>query len=205
MKPQYWNKGKIYLSNKDKVLKKIIDQFPNQSLKLNDNSFHALINSIIGQQISVSAANSMKSKLFSLKKNITPRTLKNFKNSQLKKCGLSKQKILYINNISEFFINNKKFIKEMRTTDEDIIREKLIEIKGIGNWTIDMFLLFTHGSSNIFPSGDLGFIKAISKNYKKDLPLTDKFLLSLFKKWSPYSSTATWYLWRSLDPLPVSY
>jgi len=205
MQPKYWNKGKIYLSNKDKVLKRIIDQFPNQSLKLNDNTFHALINSIIGQQISVSAANSIKSKLFFQNKNITPRTVKNFKNSQLKKCGLSKQKILYINNISDFFITNKKFIKEMRTTDEDIIREKLIQIKGIGNWTIDMFLLFTHGSSNIFPSGDLGFIKGISKHYKKDLPLTDKFLLSLFKKWSPYSSIATWYLWRSLDPLPVSY
>ena len=205
MKPKYWNKGKIYLSNKDKVLKKIIDKFPNQSLKLNDNSFHALINSIIGQQISVSAANSMKIKLFSLKNNITPLTLKKLRNSQLKKCGLSKQKIMYINNISEFFINNKKFIKEIRNTDENIIREKLIEIKGIGNWTIDMFLLFTHGSSNIFPSGDLGFIKAISKHYNKDLPLTDKFLLSLFKKWSPYSSIATWYLWKSLDPLPVSY
>jgi len=205
MKPKYWNKGRIYLSNNDKVLKKIIDQFPNQSLKLNNNSFHALINSIIGQQISVSAANSMKIKLFSLKNNITPRIIKNLKNNQLKKCGLSKQKILYINNISEFFINNKKFIKEMSITDEDDIRKKLIEIKGIGNWTIDMFLLFTHGSPNIFPSGDLGFIKAISKHYKKDLPLTDKFLLTLFKKWSPYSSIATWYLWRSLDPLPVSY
>ena len=205
MKPKYWNKGKNYLSNKDKVLKKIIDQFPNQSLILNDNSFHALINSIIGQQISVSAANSMKIKLFSLKNNITPRSLKNLKNNQLKKCGLSKQKILYINNVSEFFIKNKKFIKEMSITDEDDIRKKLIKIKGIGNWTIDMFLLFTHGSSNIFPSGDLGFIKAISKHYKKDLPLKDKFLLSLFNKWSPYSSIATWYLWRSLDPLPVSY
>jgi len=205
MKPKYWNKGKIYLSNKDKVLKKIIDQFPNQYLKLNNNSFHTLINSIIGQQISVSAANSMKSKLFSLKNNITPRTLKNLKNNQLKKCGLSKQKILYINNISEFFLKNKKFIKEMGKVEEELIREKLIEIKGIGNWTIDMFLLFTHGSSNIFPSGDLGFIKAISKHYKKDLPLTDKFLFNLFKKWSPYSSIATWYLWRSLDPLPVSY
>jgi len=205
MKPKYWNKGKIYLSNKDKVLKKIIDQFPNQYLKLNNNSFHTLINSIIGQQISVSAANSMKSKLFSLKNNITPRTLKNLKNNQLKKCGLSKQKILYINNISEFFLKNKKFIKEMGKVEDELIREKLIEIKGIGNWTIDMFLLFTHGSSNIFPSGDLGFIKAISKHYKKDLPLTDKFLFNLFKKWSPYSSIATWYLWRSLDPLPVSY
>ena len=107
MKPKYWNKGKIHLSNKDKVLKKIIDQFSNQSLQLNDNSFHALINSIIGQQISVSAANSMKKKLFVLKRNITPRTIKNIKKNDLRKCGLSKQKILYINNIADFFLLNK--------------------------------------------------------------------------------------------------
>ena len=205
MKPKYWNKGIIYLSNKDKVLKKIIDQFPKQSLILNDNSFHALINSIIGQQISVSAANSMKKKLFALKKNITPRTIKNIKKIDLKKCGLSKQKILYINNIADFFVENKKFIYEIDKSEDQYIREKLIEIKGIGNWTVDMFLLFTHGSSNIFPTGDLGFIKAISKHYKKDLPLDDNFLSKLLERWSPYSSIATWYLWRSLDPIPVSY
>jgi len=205
MKPKYWNKGIIYLSNKDKVLKKIIDQFPKQSLILNDNSFHALINSIIGQQISVSAANSMKKKLFALKKNITPRTIKNIKKIDLKKCGLSKQKILYINNIANFFVENKKFIYEIDKLEDQYIREKLIEIKGIGNWTVDMFLIFTHGSSNIFPTGDLGFIKAISKHYKKDLPLDDNFLSTLLKRWSPYSSIATWYLWRSLDPIPVSY
>ena len=205
MKPKYWNKGIIYLSNKDKVLKKIIDQFPKQSLILNDNSFHALINSIIGQQISVSAANSMKKKLFALKKNITPRTIKNIKKIDLKICGLSKQKIQYINNIADFFEENKKFINEIDKLEDQYIREKLIEIKGIGNWTVDMFLIFTHGSSNIFPTGDLGFIKAISKHYKKDLPLDDNFLSTLLKRWSPYSSIATWYLWRSLDPIPVSY
>lgn len=205
MKPKYWNKSIIYLSNKDKVLKKIIDQFPKQSLNLNNNSFHALINSIIGQQISVSAANSMKKKLFALKKNITPRTIKNIKKIDFKKCGLSKQKILYINNVANFFLENKKFINEINKADDLYIRENLIQIKGIGNWTVDMFLIFTHGSSNIFPTGDLGFIKAISKHYKKDLPLDDKFLSSLFKRWSPYSSVATWYLWRSLDPIPVSY
>ena len=205
MKPKYWNKGIIYLSNKDKVLKKIIDQFPKQSLILNDNSFHALINSIIGQQISVSAANSMKKKLFALKKNITPRTIKNIKKIDFKKCGLSKQKILYINNIADFFAENKKFINKIDKSEDQYIREKLIEIKGIGNWTVDMFLIFTHGSSNIFPTGDLGFIKAISKHYKKDLPLDDNFLSTLLKRWSPYSSIATWYLWRSLDPIPVSY
>ena len=205
MKPKYWNKGKFYLSNKDKVLKKIIDQFPNQSLQLNNNSFQALINSIIGQQISVSAANSMKKKLFALKRNITPRTIKNTNKTSLRKCGLSKQKILYINNIADFFLINKEFVNQMHKIDNQEIRNKLIEIKGIGNWTVDMFLLFTHGSSNIFPSGDLGFLKAISKHYKKDLPLNDKFLSTLFKRWSPYSSMATWYLWRSLDPIPVSY
>ena len=205
MQPKYWNKGKIHLSNKDKVLKKIIDQFSNQSLQLNDNSIHALINSIIGQQISVSAANSMKKKLFVLKKNITPRTIKNIKKNDLKKCGLSKQKILYINNIADFFLLNKEFINKLNKVNDLEIREKLIEIKGIGNWTIDMFLIFTLGSSNIFPSGDLGFVKAISKHYKKDLPISKKFLSKLFKRWSPYSSIATWYLWRSLDPIPVSY
>ncbi|MDC6447845.1 DNA-3-methyladenine glycosylase 2 family protein [Alphaproteobacteria bacterium] len=205
MKPKYWNKGKKYLSNKDKVLKRIIDQFPNQSLQLNNNSFHALINSIIGQQISVSAANSMKTKLFSLKRNVTPRTIKNIKKNDFKKCGLSKQKILYINNIADFFLNNKKFINNISLLDIDLIRKNFVEIKGIGNWTVDMFLLFTHGSSNIFPSGDLGFIKAISKHYKMDLPLSEKKLLKLYQKWSPYSSIATWYLWRSLDPIPVSY
>ena len=205
MQPKYWNKGKIHLSNKDKVLKKIIDQFSNQSLQLNDNSFHALINSIIGQQISVSAANSMKKKLFLLKRNITPRTIKNIKKNDLKKCGLSKQKILYINNIADFFLLNKEFINTLNKANDLEIREKLIEIKGIGNWTIDMFLIFTLGSSNIFPSGDLGFVKAISKHYKKDLPISEKFLSKLFKRWSPYSSIATWYLWRSLDPIPVSY
>ena len=205
MKPKYWNKGKIHLSNKDKVLKKIIDQFSNQSLQLNNNSFHALINSIIGQQISVSAANSIKKKLFVLKKNITPRTIKNIKKNDLRKCGLSKQKILYINNIADFFLLNKEFINKLDKVNDLEIREKLIEIKGIGNWTIDMFLIFTLGSSNIFPSGDLGFVKAISKHYKKDLPISEKYLSKLFKRWSPYSSIATWYLWRSLDPIPVSY
>ena len=205
MKPKYWNKGKIYLSNKDKVLKKIIDQFSNQSLQLNNNRFHALINSIIGQQISVSAANSIKKKLFILKKNITPRTIKNIKKNDLRNCGLSKQKILYINNIADFFLLNKEFINKLNKVNDLEIREKLIEIKGIGNWTIDMFLIFTIGSSNIFPSGDLGFVKAISKHYNKDLPISEKFLSKLFKRWSPYSSIATWYLWRSLDPIPVSH
>ena len=205
MKPKYWSKGKTYLSNKDKVLKKIITNYNKEYLELSNNLFHSLINSIIGQQISVLAAKSIKIKLFSLKKNLTPKTLIKINDKSFRQCGLSRQKILYIKNISFFFIKNNNFIKNIDKFSNEEIRNKLIEIKGIGNWTIDMFLIFSIGASNIFPDGDLGFLKAISKHYKKDLPLNDKFLSTLFKRWSPYSSMATWYLWRSLDPIPVSY
>ena len=205
MKPKYWNKGKIYLSNKDKVLKKLIQTYRNEYLNLNPNYFHSLINSIIGQQISVSAADSMKTKFFKLKRNITPQTVSKLRTTDLRKCGLSRQKILYIRNISKFFLQNKKFIKNINKSSEEEIYNNLIEIKGVGNWTIHMFLMFSYGSSNIFPIGDLGFLKAISKLYKVQLPISERKLKLLYKKWSPYSSQATWYLWRSLDPIPVNY
>ena len=205
MKPKYWNKGKNYLSNKDKVLKKLIQTYRNEYLNLNSNYFHSLINSIIGQQISVSAADSMKTKFFKLKRNITPQTVSKLRTTDLRKCGLSRQKILYIRNISNFFLQNKKFIKNINKSSEEEIYNNLIEIKGVGNWTIHMFLMFSYGSSNIFPTGDLGFLKAISKLYKVQLPISERKLKLLYKKWSPYSSQATWYLWRSLDPIPVNY
>ena len=205
MKPKYWNKGKIYLSNKDKVLKKLIQTYRNEYLNLNSNYFHSLINSIIGQQISVSAADSMKTKFFKLKRNITPQTVSKLSTTDLRKCGLSRQKILYIRNISKFFLQNKKFIKNINKSSEEEIYNNLIEIKGVGNWTIHMFLMFSYGSSNIFPTGDLGFLKGISKLYKVQLPISERKLKLLYKKWSPYSSQATWYLWRSLDPIPVNY
>jgi len=205
MKPKYWNKGKIYLSNKDKVLKKLIQTYRNEYLNLNSNYFHSLINSIIGQQISVSAADSMKTKFFKLKRNITPQTVSKLSTTDLRKCGLSRQKILYIRNISKFFLQNKSFIKNINKSSEEEIYNNLIEIKGVGNWTIHMFLMFSYGSSNIFPTGDLGFLKAISKLYKVQLPISERKLKLLYKKWSPYSSQATWYLWRSLDPIPVNY
>ncbi len=205
MQPQYWNKGKTYLSNKDKVLKKLIQTYKNEYLNLNSNYFHSLINSIIGQQISVSAADSMKIKFFKLKKNITPLTVSRLKTNDLRKCGLSRQKILYIRNISKYFLENKNFIKNIEKYSEEEIFNSLIQIKGVGKWTIHMFLMFSYGSSNIFPTGDLGFLKAISKLYNLKLPISDRKLRYLNKIWSPYSSQATWYLWRSLDPIAVNY
>ena len=205
MKPSYWNKGINYLSNKDKVLKKLIKTYKKEHLNLNNNYFHSLINSVIGQQISVSAAHSIKNKFFSIKKNITPLNVLKIKTNDLRKCGLSRQKILYIRNISKYFLENKSFIKNIEKYSEEEIFNSLIQIKGVGKWTIHMFLMFSYGSSNIFPAGDLGFLKAISKLYNTKLPISERKLKYLNNKWSPYSSQATWYLWRSLDPIPVNY
>ena len=205
MKPKFWSKGKIYLSNKDKVLKNIISSYSNEHLNINLNYYHSLINSIIGQQISVTTAKTIKNKFFNLHNNISPSNVLNLDLKLIKKCGLSKQKIMYIKNISSFFIKNKKFIKNIKKYDELFIKEKLIEIKGVGNWTVDMFLIFSFGSPNIFPDGDLGFLKAISKAYKRDLPLNKDYMIKLKKRWSPYNSIATWYLWRSLDPIAINY
>ena len=100
---------------------------------------------------------------------------------------------------------NDDFFKNIIDYNEKEIKEKLISIKGVGDWTADMFLLFSFGSPDIFPIGDLGFIKAISRAYNKELPLNEKYLNMLKKKWSPYNSMATWYLWRSIDPVPINY
>jgi len=205
MKPKYWNKGKLYLSKKDKVLKLLIERYPNDSLSININYFYCLLNSIIGQQISVSAASAIKKRFFLLNKNINPINILEIKHQSFKKVGLSKQKILYIKNIAIFFIENKNFINNINKYNEKKIKEKLISIKGVGEWTVNMFFIFALGKSNILPKKDLGLLKAISLTYKIKLPIKDKDLEKLFKKWSPYNTIATWYLWRSLDPIPVIY
>ena len=180
MKPKFWNKGKLYLSKKDTILKSIIKKYPNEHIVLNSNYYHCLLNSIIGQQISVSAANSIKNRFFSLKKNISPISVSKLNSKSLKKVGLSKQKTVYIKNLSIFFIKNKIFINNINNLSEDEIREKMILIKGVGNWTIDMFLIFGLGKLNVFPKKDLGLLKAISINYKKKFPISDKNLDVIF-------------------------
>ena len=205
MKPRFWNKGILYLSKKDRVLKSIIASYPNEYLTINSNYFHCLLNSIIGQQISVSAATEIKKRFFLLNKNINPKNVMQINTKSLNKVGLSKQKISYIKNIANFFLENKQFLKNIYNYSDTEIEKKLIAIKGIGPWTINMFFIFGLGKSDIFPKGDLGFLKAISISYKKKLPISENQLKKLFNKWTPYNTIATWYLWRSLDPLPISY
>ena len=207
--PKYWNKAKKYLSKNDKVMLKLIRSYKSPSEKIlttRRDIFFSLCKSIIGQQISVSAANSVFLK-FKKKCNnkINAVTISKLTFSQLKKCGLSRQKVIGIKSLANQILDksfNPKLIPNMK--DEEAIIY-LSNLRQIGRWSAEMILLFTYNRSNIWPIQDIGLLRAISKNYKKKYLPPEKFVNKLKKKFSPYCSVATWYLWRSIDPEPIQY
>ena len=207
--PKYWNKAKRYLSKKDTIMSRLIKNYrsPNETiLTSRKDIFFSLCKSIIGQQISVSAAESVFLRFKKKCKNkINSNKVLKLKYSQLKKCGLSKQKVNGIKNLA-LQISNKTFKPKLisKMTDEEAI-EYLSNLKQIGRWSAEMILLFTYNRPDIWPIQDIGLLRAISKNYKKKYLPPDKFVSLLKKKFSPYCSVATWYLWRSIDPEPIQY
>ncbi|MBI28743.1 MAG: DNA-3-methyladenine glycosylase [Pelagibacteraceae bacterium] len=204
-KPPYWNKAIKHLKHKDKILAKIINAHKGGYLIIKKGYFISLIRAIIGQQISVKAAQSIWIKFNKKYKTITPEIIvkENIKN--LKKIGLSKQKATYIKNIGNYFIKNKKRIKRWSKLKDNEIIDDLTSIKGVGIWTAEMFLIFSLGRSNVLPLKDLGLLKSISINYNKKMPPKEYFLKKLKNDWDPWCSVATWFLWRSIDPVPVNY
>ena len=207
--PKYWTKAKKYLSRKDKTLSKLIKIYESPSetiLTSRRDIFFSLCKSIIGQQISVAAANSVFLK-FKKKCNnkINTKNVSKLTFSQLKNCGLSRQKVLGIKSLTKQMIEktfNPKLIDKM--SDEEAINY-LSKLRQIGRWSAEMILLFTYNRSNIWPIQDIGLLRAISKNYKKKYLPPEKFVKLLEKRFSPYCSVATWYLWRSIDPEPIQY
>ena len=207
--PKYWNKAKRHISKKDKKMGKLIKiyQSPNETILTSRRDiFFSLCKSIIGQQISVAAANSVFLK-FKKKCNnkINAKKVSKLSFAQLKSCGLSRQKVLGIKSLAERVIDksfNPKLIEKM--TDEEAI-EYLSNLRQIGRWSAEMILLFTYNRSDIWPVQDIGLLRAISKNYKKKYLPPEKFVNLLQKRFSPYCSVATWYLWRSIDPEPIQY
>tara|TARA_Y100001936_G_C16037577_1_gene649524 strand:- start:38 stop:664 length:627 start_codon:yes stop_codon:yes gene_type:complete len=204
--PFYWSKAKKYLSEKDKIMKNLIEKYSDVTLTTRKNIFLSLCKSIIGQQISVAAANSVFLKFKKKCKNkITPKTIKSLTFSQLKSCGLSRQKVKGIKSLAEKMINKefKPILIKTMTDDEAI--EYLSELRQIGRWSAEMILLFTYNRSNIWPLQDIGLLRAISNNYNKKYLPPNNFVEKLRKKFSPYCSVATWYLWRSIDDEPIQY
>ena len=204
--PKYWTKAKKILSKKDKVMKKLILNYKDGNLKTRNDVFFSLCKSIIGQQISVAAANSV-FLIFKKKCNnkINAKTVNKLSFISLKSCGLSRQKVKGIKDLAKRILDKTfkpSLIKKM--TDEEAI-EYLSDLKQIGRWSAEMILLFTYNRSNIWPLQDIGLLRAISNNYNKKYFPPKKFLDKLYKNFTPYCSVATWYLWRSIDNEPIQY
>ena len=207
--PSYWNKAKKYLSKKDKVMSSLIKKYKSPSetvLTSRRDVFFSLCKSIIGQQISVAAANSVFLKFKKKCKNkINAKNVNKLTITQLKSCGLSRLKALGIKSLAKQILDksfNPKIIKTMN--DEEAILY-LSNLRQIGRWSAEMILLFTYNRPNIWPIQDIGLLRAISKNYKKKYLPPEKFVSLLKNRFSPYCSVATWYLWRSIDPEPIQY
>tara|TARA_B110001452_G_scaffold181299_1_gene152237 strand:+ start:109 stop:735 length:627 start_codon:yes stop_codon:yes gene_type:complete len=204
--PAYWSKAKKILSKKDKVMKKLIYNYRDGSLITRNDIFFSLCKSIIGQQISVAAANSVFLKFKKKCKNkINAKTVNKLSFNSLKSCGLSRQKVKGIKSLAKKILNksfNSNLIKDM--SDEEAIIY-LSELKQIGRWSAEMILLFTFNRPNIWPLQDIGLLRAVSNNYKKKYLPPKIFLNKLYKKFTPYCSVATWYLWRSIDDEPIQY
>ena len=204
--PQYWNKSKKFLSKKDKVMRSLIKKYSDTNLTTRKDVFFSICKSIVGQQISVAAASSV---FLKFKKacggKVTPKTVKNLNILKLKRCGLSRQKVRGIKELSRKFLDktfNPNLIKKMED-EESIIY--LSSLRQVGRWSAEMILLFTFNRPNIWPVQDIGLLRAISNNYKKKYLPPKKFVNDLRKKFSPYCSVATWYLWRSIDNEPIQY
>ena len=204
--PKYWSKAKKILSKRDKVMKKLINNYQDGSLVTRNDVFFSLCKSIIGQQISVAAADSVFLRFKKKCKNkINARTVNKLSFNSLKSCGLSKQKVKGIKDLAKKTLDKSfkpSLIKNM--TDEEAI-EYLSNLRQIGRWSAEMILLFTFNRSNIWPLQDIGLLRAVSNNYNKKYFPPKSFLDKLYKKFTPYCSVATWYLWRSIDNEPIQY
>ena len=208
-KPKYWNVAKKHLSKKDKVMSRLIEKYKSPSetvLTSRKDVFYSLCKSIVCQQISVAAANSVFLKFKKKCKNkINAKTISKLSTSQLKSCGLSRQKVRGIKSLAKQTLDktfNPRLISKMN--DEDAIIY-LSQLRQIGRWSAEMILLFTYNRSNIWPVQDIGLLRAISKNYKKKYLPPQSYIRLLQKNFTPYCSVATWYLWRSIDPEPIQY
>ena len=204
--PVYWYKAKKILSKKDPIIKKIRKKYKKGFLTTKDNPFFSLCRTIVGQQVSVASADSIWSK-FSKKcrKNIKPKVVLKISSRILKSAGLSRQKISYLKIISKAFENKSFNVREIKKMNDTDAIEYITQLKGLGVWSAEMFLMFNLNRPDIFPAKDIGLLRGISKNYKISYPPSNRFLGKISKLHSGYRTVFTWYMWKSIDPTDVEY
>jgi len=199
---EQWQLAVEELSRRDSTIEEIISQYSGEKMALRGKPFETLCRSIVGQQISVKAADSVWTKVEDLcNGNINKEKIINLSSEEMRSAGLSKQKITYLKNIatSDVLTTNWRELSDAEAID------RLCKIKGVGVWTAEMFLIFNLGRPDVLPLADIGLIRGIEKHYYNSERIDKKELEKFRAKWSPWCTVATWYLWRSLDPIPVEY
>ncbi len=205
MTPEYWQDACTHLSKRCKVMRKLIKQYPEATLRTRGNAFSTLTRAIVGQQISVKAAQSVWDRVVIAAGEITPPRMLEMSVEELRGCGLSGSKVVYIKDLARHF--DEKLVNPRRwprMTDDAII-DDLVRVKGIGRWSAEMFLIFYLMRPNVFPVADIGLIRGIEKLFHDGERLDKAEVLAYTERWAPWNTVATWYVWRSLDPIPVEY
>jgi DNA-3-methyladenine glycosylase II len=207
--PAYWDEACKHLARRDRVMKKLIPQFGEARLQSRGDAFTTLARSIVGQQISVKAAQSVWDRFAALvvapSTKLPPGEVLKLKTDGMRAAGLSARKVEYLRDLAQHFVDGTVHVRQWQQMDDEAIVEELVAIRGIGRWTAEMFLIFHLMRPNVLPVDDLGLIKGISVNYFSGEPVTRVEAREVGDAWAPFRSVATWYIWRSLDPLPVEY
>ncbi|WP_422087098.1 DNA-3-methyladenine glycosylase family protein [Variovorax sp.] len=203
--PDYWEEACKHLSRKDRVMKRLIPKFGDACLESRGDAFTTLARSVVGQQISVKAAQSVWDKFAALPRKLTPANVLKLKVDDMRGAGLSARKIEYLVDLALHFDSGLVHVDSWKDMSDELIIEELVAIRGIGRWTAEMFLIFHLMRPNVLPVDDLGLLNGISVNYFSGDPVSRSDARDVAVAWAPYCSVATWYIWRSLDPVPVAY
>ena len=203
--PSYWEDACKHLVKKDRVMKRLIPLFGDACLQTRGDAFVTLARSIVGQQISVKAAQTVWDRFSVLPLKLTPANVLKLKVDDMRAAGLSARKVEYLVDLSLHFDSGALHVKSWQSMEDDDIIAELIAIRGICRWTAEMFLIFHLMRPNVLPLDDVGLINGISKSYFSGEAVSRSDAREVAAAWSPYCSVATWYIWRSLDPLPVAY
>jgi DNA-3-methyladenine glycosylase II len=208
--PGYWDEACRHLGKRDRVMRKLIPQFGEARLQSRGDAFSTLARSIVGQQISVKAAQSVWNRVVSTVEplpdgGIAPAAVLAVDIQALRGSGLSMRKTEYLADLARHFESGAVHVAQWEDMGDEAIIEELVAIRGIGRWTAEMFLIFHLMRPDVLPLDDVGLLKGISRNYFSGEPVSRAEAREVGDAWAPFRSVATWYIWRSLDPLPVEY
>jgi len=203
--PDYWGEACAHLAKRDRVMKRLIPRFGDACLQSRGDAFVTLARSIVGQQISVKAAQAVWNRFEALPRRLTPAQVLKLKVDDMRAAGLSARKVEYLVDLALHFDSGRIHVDEWQAMDDEAIIAELVAIRGIGRWTAEMFLMFHLLRPDVLPLDDVGLINGISLNYFSGEPVSRSEAREVAAAWAPWRTVATWYMWRSLEPLPVAY